>query len=104
MTLLTEAAVLPEHPEPTGMNIRRRWTPWHTGLSLLALASATVYLWALGSGQRSEYYSAIALSMSKSLSNFFFGAVDPAGTVSLDKIPGSYWVPAIFIKIFGFST
>ncbi|NDE51502.1 MAG: 4-amino-4-deoxy-L-arabinose transferase, partial [Actinobacteria bacterium] len=42
--------------------------------------------------------------MSKSLSNFIFGALDPAGTVTLDKIPGSYWIPAIFVKIFGFST
>ncbi len=63
-----------------------------------------MYLWALAGGARSEYYAAIALSMSKSWSNFVFGAMDPTGTVSLDKIPGSYWVPALFVRIFGFST
>jgi 4-amino-4-deoxy-L-arabinose transferase-like glycosyltransferase len=42
--------------------------------------------------------------MSVNFGNFFFGAIDPAGTVTLDKIPGSYWVPAIFARIFGFST
>jgi 4-amino-4-deoxy-L-arabinose transferase-like glycosyltransferase len=54
--------------------------------------------------QRSEYYAAIAMSMSKSFSNLFFGAIDPSGSVTLDKIPGSYWIPAILVRIFGFST
>ena len=42
--------------------------------------------------------------MSKSWSNLLFGAMDPTGTVSLDKIPGSYWIPALFVRMFGFST
>ena len=42
--------------------------------------------------------------MSQSPANFFFGAFDPAGTVSLDKIPGSFWVPALFVAAFGYST
>jgi 4-amino-4-deoxy-L-arabinose transferase-like glycosyltransferase len=83
---------------------RFHWTSWHTGLTILTVASATVYLWALELASRSEYYASIAYSMSMSFSNFFFGALDPAGTGSLDKIPGSYWVPAAFVKIFGFST
>lgn len=73
-------------------------------LSLLALTSGFVYLFDLASGARSEYYAAIAHSMSFNFSNFFFGALDPAGTITLDKIPGSYWLPAIFVKLFGFST
>ena len=80
------------------------WSTWHTGLTILAAVSGVVYLWALNLGQRSEYYAAIAVSMSQTWSNFFFGALDPAGTVTLDKIPGSYWVPALFVKAFGFST
>ena len=77
---------------------------WRLALTSLGLASAFLYLYQLAHGQRSEYYAAIALSMSKNFSNFFFGALDPAGTVTLDKIPGSYWIPAIFVRIFGFST
>jgi 4-amino-4-deoxy-L-arabinose transferase-like glycosyltransferase len=73
-------------------------------VTLLALATGVLTFWGLGSVSRSEYYAEIPLSMSKSLSNFFFGVLDPAGTVTLDKIPGSYWIPAIFVKIFGFST
>ena len=77
---------------------------WRLSLAALALATALLNLINLAKGQRSEYYAAIAVSMSKSFSNFIFGALDPAGTVTLDKIPGSYWIPAIFIKLFGFST
>ncbi|MCS5716512.1 glycosyltransferase family 39 protein, partial [Herbiconiux sp. CPCC 205716] len=77
---------------------------WHLGLAALTAVSAFVTLWALQLGQRSEYYAAIALSMSRSWSNLLFGAFDPAGTVTLDKIPGSFWVPALFVKAFGFST
>ncbi len=77
---------------------------WRIGLALLTLFTGWLYLWRLAAGARSEYYAAIAVSMSKSFSNFIFGSLDPAGTVSLDKIPGSYWIPALFVKIFGFST
>jgi len=83
---------------------RRLLTPWRAGLTLLGLAAAFITLWGLQLGQRSEYYAAIALSMSQNLSNFFFGSFDPAGTVTLDKIPGSYWLPAVFVRLFGFST
>lgn len=77
---------------------------WSAGLAAIAAFSGLATLWQLQDVARSEYYAAIARSMSVSFSNFFFGAIDPAGTVTLDKIPGSYWVPAIFVKIFGFST
>lgn len=34
--------------------------------------------------------------------DFFFGAVDPAGTVSLDKLPGAVWLQALSVRLFGF--
>jgi 4-amino-4-deoxy-L-arabinose transferase-like glycosyltransferase len=77
---------------------------WRLIVLALAASSGLVTLWNLAAGERSEYYASIAVSMSKSFSNFFFGAIDPAGTISLDKIPGSYWASAIFVKMFGFST
>ena len=86
-------------------SLSQKWlNPFSIGLALLALYAGFNSLWNLASGARSEYYAAIAKSMSLSFSNWFFGAFDPAGSVTLDKIPGSYWVPAIFVKIFGFST
>jgi 4-amino-4-deoxy-L-arabinose transferase-like glycosyltransferase len=77
---------------------------WSGGVAGLAIASGLLTLWKLQDVARSEYYAAIARSMSTNWGNFFFGAIDPAGTVTLDKIPGSYWIPAIFVRIFGFST
>jgi hypothetical protein len=35
------------------------------------------------------YYAAAVRSMSGSWHNFIFGAFDPAGTISLDKLPGA---------------
>ncbi|MEZ2371161.1 glycosyltransferase family 39 protein [Arthrobacter sp. RCC_34] len=89
-----------ERPAPrTG-----RWGPWPLGLLALGLGAAALTVWGVWSGSRSEYYASIALSMSQNWHNFFFGAFDPSGTVTLDKIPGSFWVPALFVRLFGFST
>jgi 4-amino-4-deoxy-L-arabinose transferase-like glycosyltransferase len=77
---------------------------YHLGLLALTFFTSFATFFGLAKSQRSEYYASIAMSMSKSFSNFFFGAIDPAGTVTLDKIPGSFWLPAIFVKLFGFST
>ena len=86
------------------INLADERTRWRLSLSSLSLGAALIYLWDLANGQRSEYYAAIAMAMSKNFSNLFFGTLDPGGSVTLDKIPGSYWIPAIFVKIFGFST
>ncbi|UGB34056.1 glycosyltransferase family 39 protein [Microbacterium sp. cx-55] len=75
---------------------------WPIGLLSLSGIAVVLTAWNV-SGSMSEYYGAIALSMSQSWSNFFFGAFDPAGTVTLDKIPGSFWIPALFVRAFGFS-
>jgi 4-amino-4-deoxy-L-arabinose transferase-like glycosyltransferase len=42
--------------------------------------------------------------MSMSWHNFFFAAFDPAGTVTLDKLPGAFWVQAISVRVFGVHT
>ncbi|GEB93894.1 hypothetical protein GCM10009724_00010 [Microbacterium lacticum] len=80
----------------------RRVDPFAWALLALAVFTLALTAWSVG-GSMSEYYASIALSMSKSWPNFFFGAVDPAGTVTLDKIPGSFWIPALSVRLFGFS-
>jgi 4-amino-4-deoxy-L-arabinose transferase-like glycosyltransferase len=49
-----------------------------------------------------DFYGAAARSMSSSWHDFLFGAFDPAGTVSVDKLPGALWPQAISLRIFGF--
>jgi 4-amino-4-deoxy-L-arabinose transferase-like glycosyltransferase len=48
------------------------------------------------------FYGAAARSMSESWHDFIFGAFDPAGTVTIDKLPGELWVQALSLRIFGF--
>ena len=49
------------------------------------------------------YYAAAVRSMLVNPTNFFFGAYDPVGVVTVDKPPVALWVQAISAKIFGFS-
>jgi len=77
---------------------------WQISVLLLIAYSAFTNFWGLAGVERSEYYAAISKSMSLNFSNFIFGAMDPAGTITVDKIPGSFWIPALFVRIFGFST
>jgi 4-amino-4-deoxy-L-arabinose transferase-like glycosyltransferase len=48
------------------------------------------------------FYGAAARSMSESWHDFIFGAFDPAGTVTVDKLPGALWLQALSLRIFGF--
>lgn len=109
MTQLAEAAAIPSTPPvaphpPPPPHASRSSRAWPIGIVPLTLGTTALTTWSVWTASRSDYYAAIALSMSKSWSNLLFGALDPAGTVTLDKIPGSFWIPALFVKVFGFST
>lgn len=72
--------------------------------ALLAIAAVAglSYAWGMNGAALEAFYGAAARSMSLSWHNFFFGAFDPAGTVSVDKIPGSLWPQALLMRIVGF--
>ena len=70
-------------------------------LTITALA-ALAYAWGIGNVNLEPFYGSAARSMSESWSNWFFGAVDPWGTVSVDKLPGALWVQALSLRVFGF--
>ncbi|HEY2214229.1 MAG TPA: glycosyltransferase family 39 protein, partial [Acidimicrobiales bacterium] len=48
------------------------------------------------------FYAASVRSMSANWHDFLFGAFDPAGTVTVDKLPGALWVQALSVRLFGF--
>jgi 4-amino-4-deoxy-L-arabinose transferase-like glycosyltransferase len=77
--------------------------PWvrPTLLAIAALAGLA-YAWGMNGAALEAFYGAAARSMSLSWHNFFFGAFDPADTVSVDKIPGSLWPQALLMRIVGF--
>ncbi len=67
-------------------------------------AAAALYLVACREGSVHTFYTPAAVSMSKNWHNFFYGAYDPSGYITVDKIPGSMWPAALGIKLFGQST
>ncbi len=72
--------------------------------SLLAVAAMAglAYGWAWASEPPEPFYAAAARAMSANPRNFFFGAFDQWGTITVDKLPGALWVDALSVRIFGF--
>jgi 4-amino-4-deoxy-L-arabinose transferase-like glycosyltransferase len=57
-----------------------------------------------GNGYGNTYYAAAVRSMSLSWKNFFFGAFDPGGFITVDKPPVFLWMGALSVRIFGYSS
>ena len=111
-----DATIFSESP-PEGLETShrswRRWTTrWHRPpeqprwvrpilLGLLILATLT-YTWGIRNFALEPFYGGAARSMSISWHNFIFGAFDPFGTISVDKLPGALWIQALSLRIFGF--
>lgn len=80
------------------------WLPWLALFGVVAL-SFTLNAWSLSiAGYGNTYYAAAVRSMTMSWSNFFFGAFDPGGFITVDKPPVFLWVGALSARIFGYST
>jgi len=77
---------------------------WLRRLALVAIAALAglSYAWSMGQGTLEYYYGAAVRSMSMSWHDFILGAFDPAGTVTLDKLPGAFWLQALSVRAFGF--
>jgi 4-amino-4-deoxy-L-arabinose transferase-like glycosyltransferase len=89
-----------------GHRLRRYATdqPAWARLALLAITAAAAwsYAWRASRAVNIEiYYAAAARSMTAGLSDFFFGAFDPAGTITVDKLPGAFWLQALSVGVFG---
>jgi 4-amino-4-deoxy-L-arabinose transferase-like glycosyltransferase len=74
---------------------------WALPAVLAVTVLAGLSYW-LNSGSTVEiFYAAAARTMAGSWHDFFYGAFDPAGTVSVDKLPGGLWVQALSVRAFG---
>jgi 4-amino-4-deoxy-L-arabinose transferase-like glycosyltransferase len=77
--------------------------PWaRPALIAIAAIAGLAYGWGMNGAALENFYGAAARSMSTSWHDFLFGAFDPAGTVSIDKLPGSLWPQALLLRIVGF--
>ncbi|MGH3125640.1 MAG: ArnT family glycosyltransferase [Streptosporangiaceae bacterium] len=82
---------------------RTAWK-WRAALALVAVVAAASQAWAINRDPLEGYYAAAVRSMSMSWHAFVFGAFDPAGTVTLDKLPGAFWIQALSVRAFGVHT
>ncbi len=91
---------------------RRFLTPWRSppdqpawarpALLAIAVVAVVAYSWGMAGASVESFYGAAARSMSENWHDFIFGAFDPAGTVTVDKLPGALWVQALSLRVFGF--
>jgi 4-amino-4-deoxy-L-arabinose transferase-like glycosyltransferase len=99
---------LQERPAPGSSRDLPAWRRlleplWRRRLALIAIAALAglLYAWAMGQDNLEYYYAAADRSMAMSWHDFFFGAFDPAGTITVDKLPGALWLQALSVRVFG---
>ena len=88
---------------PAPPNPSPRWARWALG-GLLA-TTAVLYLWGLSrNGWANSYYSAAAQAAGDSWRAWFFGSLDAANSITVDKAPASLWLMGLSVRLFGLSS
>ncbi|CAL9507154.1 hypothetical protein SUDANB176_03573 [Streptomyces sp. enrichment culture] len=71
----------------------------------LLLATGLLYLYNLdASGYANSFYSAAVQAGSQSWKAFFFGSLDAANAITVDKPPASLWPMGLSVRIFGLNS
>lgn len=74
-------------------------------LGLLLIATGVLYLWGLSaSGYANSFYSAAAQAGGVSWKAWFFGSLDSANAITVDKPPASLWLMGLSVRLFGLSS
>jgi 4-amino-4-deoxy-L-arabinose transferase-like glycosyltransferase len=83
----------------------KRSAGWLTflALALITLGAGVLRLIHIGQVPPDPFYDAAVRSMALSWHNFFFGAFEPGGSVSIDKPPVDLWLQVASVKLVGFS-
>ncbi|MGW7303331.1 ArnT family glycosyltransferase [Streptomyces sp. NPDC054829] len=99
----TAPPVAPDTTAPPGRPADPRWVrPAFLGL---LLATAVLYLYNLSaSGYANSFYSAAVQAGSESWKAFFFGSLDAANAITVDKPPASLWPMALSVRLFGLNS
>jgi 4-amino-4-deoxy-L-arabinose transferase-like glycosyltransferase len=78
------------------------WLTW-VALALITAGAAVLRLIHIGQVPPDPFYDAAVKSMTLSWHNFFFGAFEPGGSVSIDKPPVDLWLQVASVKLLGFT-
>jgi 4-amino-4-deoxy-L-arabinose transferase-like glycosyltransferase len=73
-------------------------------VALITAGAAVLRLLHLGQVPPDPFYDAAVRSMALSWHNFFFGAFEPGGSVSIDKPPVDLWLQVASVKLLGFTS
>ncbi|MFJ9150250.1 ArnT family glycosyltransferase [Streptomyces sp. NPDC102270] len=105
-------ASLPEPTSPPKADVRRGWEVWKSpadqprwarpALQAVAALAALLYSWNITTSGYAPFYAVAARSMSESWKAFFYGALDPGATLTIDKLAGFRWPHALSARVFGF--
>ena len=71
---------------------------------MITLGAALLRLIYINRVSPDPFYDAAVRSMGLSWHNFFFGAFEPGGSVSIDKPPVDLWLQVASVKLFGFNS
>jgi 4-amino-4-deoxy-L-arabinose transferase-like glycosyltransferase len=79
---------------------------WYVPSFLVLLAAvAVLYLWDLSaSGYANTFYAAAVQAGTENWKAWFFGSLDSANFITVDKPPASLWVMGLSSRIFGFNS
>ncbi|MPY44942.1 glycosyltransferase family 39 protein, partial [Streptomyces phyllanthi] len=102
----------PEGGDPKQPFVRRLWRGrpedhhWTRPAFLLALLLiGGLYTWNLtASGYANSFYSAAVQAGSQSWKAFFFGSLDSANAITVDKPPASLWPMALSVRVLGLNS
>jgi 4-amino-4-deoxy-L-arabinose transferase-like glycosyltransferase len=72
------------------------------GIFVIAAVTAVIDSPTIASSPVHPYYGAAVRSMSMSWKAFLYGGFDPAASISIDKVPGAFWVQSLSAAAFGF--
>jgi 4-amino-4-deoxy-L-arabinose transferase-like glycosyltransferase len=76
-----------------------------TGLAVLLVGTAVMYLWNITvNGMGNQFYAGAAQAGSTNWEALLFGSLDPENFITVDKPPVSQWVMGLSGQIFGFSS
>ncbi|MFJ8667828.1 ArnT family glycosyltransferase [Streptomyces sp. NPDC093600] len=77
--------------------------PWvRPAFLAVLLLTGVLYLWNLSaSGYANSFYSAAVQAGSESWKAFFFGSLDAANAITVDKPPAALWPMALSVRLFG---
>jgi 4-amino-4-deoxy-L-arabinose transferase-like glycosyltransferase len=93
---LAIGSVAPPARSPPG-----RWG-LRLAVGLMLVLAASLRLWMIHDVSGNVFYDAAVRSMGTSWHNFFFGALEPGGTVSIDKPPLDLWLQVAATSVLGF--